>query len=236
MACDPWLAISGKVFHLKGNTMEAKLVVATGKSAGRAIVLKRPRLLIGRSEECDVRPLSEEVSRRHCQVLKETDHVAVEDLGSRNGTFVNGKKIEAKTILHDGDRLRVGSLELTIACVMPNVDRSEEDVSRWLMADDDVGSGLDTTHSIRMEDTASQNTGDESHSSIDVGQDATASETNPSDSAASGDSSLTRSGSLVDAIKESRSKPGTLPTKPKDDSDSSRDAAASALRKFFNNR
>jgi pSer/pThr/pTyr-binding forkhead associated (FHA) protein len=216
--------------------MEAKLIVATGKSAGRAIVLKRPRLLIGRSEECDVRPLSEEVSRRHCQVLKETDHVAVEDLGSRNGTFVNGKKIEAKTILHDGDRLRVGSLELTIACVMPTVDRSEEDVSRWLMADDDVGSGLDTTHSIRMEDTASQNAADESHSSIDVGQDAIASETNPSDSASSDDSSLTRSGSLVDAIKESRSKPGTLPTKPNDDTDSSRDAAASALRKFFNNR
>ncbi len=101
--------------------MEAKLIVATGKSAGRAIVLKRPRLLIGRAEECDIRPLSEEVSRRHCQVLKESDHVAVEDLGSRNGTFVNGKLIEAKTLLHDGDRLRVGSLELTVACVMPSL-------------------------------------------------------------------------------------------------------------------
>jgi len=219
--------------------MEAKLIVATGKSAGRAIVLKRPRLLIGRSEECDVRPLSEEVSRRHCQVLKETDHVAVEDLGSRNGTFVNGKKIEAKTVLHDGDRLRVGSLELTVACVMPNVDRSEEDVSRWLMADDDVGSGLDTTHSIRMADTAMQDGGDPapsdaSHSSIDVGNESTTS--GKAGDSGSDDSSLTRSGSLVEAIKESRSKPGTLPSKPKDDTDSSRDAAASALRKFFNNR
>jgi pSer/pThr/pTyr-binding forkhead associated (FHA) protein len=216
--------------------MEAKLIVATGKSAGRAIVLKRPRLLIGRSEECDVRPLSEEVSRRHCQVLKETDHVAVEDLGSRNGTFVNGKKIEAKTILHDGDRLRVGSLELTVACVMPNVERSEEDVSRWLMADDEPGSGMDTTHSIRMAETATQDPGDPSHSSINVGGESTTSGKAPADSVSQDDSSLTRSGSLVEAIKESRSKPGTLPTKPKDDSDSSRDAAASALRKFFNNR
>lgn len=215
--------------------MEAKLVVATGKSAGRAIVLKRARLLIGRAEECDVRPLSEEVSRRHCQVLKETDHVAVEDLGSRNGTFVNGKRIEAKTVLHDGDRLRVGSLELTVACVMPNVERSEEDVSRWLMTDDDAGGGLDTTHSIRMADTAAQTS---SHSSIDVGNESTASgpAASASGSGAEEDSSVTRSGSLVEAIKESRSKPGTLPTRPKDDTDSSRDAAASALRKFFNNR
>ena len=218
--------------------MEAKLIVATGKSAGRAIVLKRPRLLIGRAEECDVRPLSEEVSRRHCQVLKEADHVAVEDLGSRNGTFVNGKQIEAKTVLHDGDRLRVGSLELTVACVMPNVDRSEEDVSRWLMADDEAGSGMSTTHSIRMSETSTDEEEDASQSSIDVSKEATAEAAGSagSGSDAQEDSSVTRSGSLVDAIKESRSKPGTLPTRPKDDSDSSRDAAASALRKFFNNR
>ena len=219
--------------------MEAKLVVATGKSAGRAIVLKRPRLLIGRAEECDVRPLSEEVSRRHCQVLKEADHVAVEDLGSRNGTFVNGKRIEAKTVLHDGDRLRVGSLELTVACVMPNVDRSEEDVSRWLMADDDVGSGMSTTHSIRMADTSTDEADDASRSSIDVAGDVSAADGGSGSGAGSDapeDSSVARSGSLVDAIKESRAKPGSLPTRPKDDSDSSRDAAASALRKFFNNR
>lgn len=216
--------------------MEAKLIVATGKSAGRAIVLKRPRLLIGRAEECDIRPLSDEVSRRHCQVLKESDHVAVEDLGSRNGTFVNGKRIEAKTLLHDGDRLRVGSLELTIACVMPSVDRSDEDVSRWLMADDETNAALDTTHSIRMADAPTA--GDVSHSSIGLGEEATEAAAAGSDAASGSgtDSSVARSGSLVDAIKESRGKPGTLPTRPKDDTDSSRDAAASALRKFFNNR
>ena len=48
--------------------MIAKLIIASGKSAGRAISIKRNKLLIGRAEECDVRPLSEEVSRRHCAV------------------------------------------------------------------------------------------------------------------------------------------------------------------------
>ena len=48
--------------------MVTKLIVTSGKSAGRSIAIKRNKLLIGRSEECDVRPLSEEVSRRHCAV------------------------------------------------------------------------------------------------------------------------------------------------------------------------
>jgi hypothetical protein len=121
---------------------------------------------------------------------------------------------------------------------MPNVDRSEEDVSRWLMADDEAGSGMSTTHSIRMSETSTDEEGDASQSSIDVSKEATAEAAGSagSGSDAQEDSSVTRSGSMVDAIKESRSKPGTLPTRPKDDSDSSRDAAASALRKFFNNR
>jgi pSer/pThr/pTyr-binding forkhead associated (FHA) protein len=70
--------------------MITKLIVATGKSAGRAIAVKRDKLLIGRAEECDVRPLSEDVSRRHCAIHVGPEEVWVEDLGSRNGTFVNG--------------------------------------------------------------------------------------------------------------------------------------------------
>ena len=78
-------------------SMIAKLIVASGKNAGRAISIKRNKLLIGRAEECDVRPLSEEVSRRHCAVHAGPEDVFVEDLGSRNGTFVNGVRITQKT-------------------------------------------------------------------------------------------------------------------------------------------
>ena len=98
--------------------MLTKLVVASGKSAGRSIAIKRNKLLIGRAEECDVRPLSEEVSRRHCAVTVGPADVWVEDLGSRNGTFVNGTRIETKTRtkVADGDLIRVGSLELRVSC------------------------------------------------------------------------------------------------------------------------
>ena len=87
--------------------MQTKLIVASGKSAGRAIAVKRNKLLIGRAEECDVRPLSEDVSRRHCAIHVGPLDAWAEDLGSRNGTFVNGVRITEKTKLADGDLVRV---------------------------------------------------------------------------------------------------------------------------------
>ncbi len=92
--------------------MVTKLIVASGKSAGRAITVKRNRLLIGRAEECDIRPLSEDVSRRHCAVIVGPAAVWVEDLGSRNGTFVDGSRIAGKVQVTDGAMIRVVSLEL----------------------------------------------------------------------------------------------------------------------------
>ena len=93
--------------------MGTKLVIASGKSAGKAIAVKRDKLLIGRSEECDIRPLSDEVSRRHCAVQIDLGVVWVEDLGSRNGTFVNGRRVHKATLL-PGDTLRVGRVDLVL--------------------------------------------------------------------------------------------------------------------------
>ena len=56
--------------------MVAKLIVASGKSAGRSIALKHGKLLIGRADECDIRPLGDEVSRRHCEVRVDGDALA----------------------------------------------------------------------------------------------------------------------------------------------------------------
>ena len=127
--------------------MVAKLVVASGKSAGRSIALKHGKLLIGRAEECDIRPLGEEVSRRHCAVVEEAGNVTVEDLKSRNGTYVNGVKIAAKVTVADGDIVRVGPLELKVSCAAPApaaapaAEPPMDDVSRWLMADDEPAYG-----------------------------------------------------------------------------------------------
>ena len=208
--------------------MVTKLVVASGKSAGRSIAIKRSKLLIGRAEECDVRPLSEEVSRRHCAVIVGPADVWIEDLGSRNGTYVNGQRIEAKTKLADGDMIKVGSLELRVSCKSAAAaPGGEEDVSRWLMAGDEGAATSDTTKSV----AAQADPADSSESSFVGGLDGSA----------GGDSngSAARSSATISVqdLKDAKSKPGTLPAaaaakKP----DSSRDAAAEALKKFFDRK
>ena len=54
------------------------------------------------------------VSRLHCQLTATADALQVKDLGSTNGTFVNGKRITASA-LRDGDRMTVGRVEFTVS-------------------------------------------------------------------------------------------------------------------------
>ena len=199
--------------------MIAKLIVASGKSAGRAISIKRNRLLIGRAEECDVRPLSEDVSRRHCEVLVGPAEVWVADLGSRNGTFVNGARIAEKTQVVDGDIVRVGTLELKVSCTDPAAKAgTDDDVSRWLVADEKPAGMFDTTQTLPLEPAADVASPTPARAAADVPAPprATALAENP--------------------LQAAKSAPGTLPAAAKKKSDSSRDAAAEALKKFFENR
>ena len=226
--------------------MIVKLVVASGKNAGRAIAVKRNKLLIGRAEDCDVRPLSDEVSRRHCEVNVGPAEVTAQDLGSRNGTFVNGEKIAEKTLLKDGDVLRIGLLELQVSIANPAAKAgSEDDVSRWLMADEEPAGMYDTTRTVPVagvppaaspQDSGSIHAGPtegDTGSSFVSGIDPASSQVGE---APASDKSNPAGMSTVEALKAANSKPGTLPTGNRKSSDSSRDAAAVALRKFFDNR
>lgn len=223
----------------RATPMVTKLIVASGKSAGRAISIKRNKLLIGRAEECDVRPLSEEVSRRHCAIHVGPAEVWVEDLGSRNGTFVNGVRITGKMKVSTGDLVRVGSLELKVSCSAPAAGGSEEDVSKWLMAEEAPAGMFDTTQTLRTTSSAAGSGNDLATDSSSIHADppltAAGSGVTAGGSSASG---ISRSSSAlaIEALKESRSKPGMLPQSAKKPADSSRDAAAEALKKFFGNR
>jgi predicted component of type VI protein secretion system len=150
--------------------------------------------------------------------------VWIEDLGSRNGTFVNGTRIEARTKLADGDMIRVGSLELRVSCQAAVAPGGEADISRWLLADDKAAATTDTTRTL----PAAASDPDDSSESSFVGGLASL----PADSP---DGSVTRSWATISLqdLKDTRSKPGTLPQATAKKSDSSRDAAAEALKKFF---
>ncbi|HXF62161.1 MAG TPA: FHA domain-containing protein [Caldilineaceae bacterium] len=86
----------------------AMLVLQRGSEAGRRWPLDRTRpLVIGRSEECDIVLPDRQVSRYHARITWAGDHFQVEDLGSKNGTHVNGQELTEPMPLHDGDELQI---------------------------------------------------------------------------------------------------------------------------------
>jgi pSer/pThr/pTyr-binding forkhead associated (FHA) protein len=99
--------------------MEVKLVVMGGKRAGQEVPVPHSKFLIGRAEDCHLRPASDLVSRHHAVILIEEGFVAIRDFASRNGTFVNGQKIKNEQELKSGDHLKIGPLEFEVRLDVP---------------------------------------------------------------------------------------------------------------------
>ncbi|TWT87557.1 Phosphoserine phosphatase RsbP [Pseudobythopirellula maris] len=85
----------------------ASLRVLTGAEPNRRYTIDAEQSVIGRSSECEVALDVAAVSRRHATILHQEGRFFAEDLGSRNGTFVNGQKIIGRTPLRSGDKLLV---------------------------------------------------------------------------------------------------------------------------------
>ncbi len=69
---------------------------------------KRDSVVIGRAPDCDVVIQDLKASRRHCQLTRKTDGFLLEDLGSRNGTLVNGAKITQPLLLKANQTFQIG--------------------------------------------------------------------------------------------------------------------------------
>ena len=93
--------------------MIVQLVVAMGNRTGQIIPVSGEKFIIGRAEDCHLRPRSDLISRYHCAILVGND-VIVRDLGSRNGVHLNGEKVEAERTLKNGDKLVIGPLEFYV--------------------------------------------------------------------------------------------------------------------------
>ncbi len=94
--------------------MQVQLKVIGGKQNGQLISINRPKFMIGRADDCQLKSKNELISRYHCVLLTEEGYVGVRDLGSRNGVFVNGEKIDEETELRNADRLMIGPLEFEV--------------------------------------------------------------------------------------------------------------------------
>jgi pSer/pThr/pTyr-binding forkhead associated (FHA) protein len=223
--------------------MDVVLKVVEGAKSGGKIAVKKAEFVIGRGQDCHLCAGSSAISRKHCVILRQDARVAVKDLGSRNGTLLNGKKIEGETELKSGDEIVVGPLKfqvlitpglanaklpevksvaeaVTRAAEKPVHDPGDEDISRWLLAPINPTAGAET-QTIRMDETSA--------ASLKSFAAAVDSDTKALDMVKE---------EAADAEEEKKGKgPGKLPKQPsKPETKDSREAAAEALRAWSRRR
>lgn len=228
--------------------MQLQLKVLTGGHEGKLISVKQDKFLIGRSDSCQLRPKSESISRKHCAIIRKDGRILLMDLKSRNGTEVNGKKLDPSRakILKNEDHIKVGKLEFIalIEAGVSNVKRSEvkdvkeaaartaENISESRYEDVDVSSWLEEADQFERKTIDSsdpitrqfqiENVGDSGET--DISTDSTVMEAQEAQE------------TKADEIKKKK-KPGKLPPIPKSAStENSKDAAQETLRKFFSGR
>ena len=227
--------------------MLLKLKVTEGSNAGKEIIINKDKFLIGRADDCNLRPHSDAISRRHCVIIKTDKAVGVRDLKSRNGTIVNGDKITGDKRLRNGDKLEVGPLKFevvieTTAAVEAAPTKNKEVassgtqdpgiggmVSQWLEEADDVAReeqrlGSPETREYRFDDTSRIEI---DQAALDEAAKKRTAEMNLDEENKSGDKKQDR---------KDKKEPAKLPKfeVKKDQPKDTQEAAQQVLRKLFN--
>jgi hypothetical protein len=84
------------------------LIIHEGEKAGQRWTIHEDELVVGRGGECDLVLPERQVSREHIRIYRAGDSYYLEDLDSKNGTWVNGKQVQATTVpLNDGDEVQI---------------------------------------------------------------------------------------------------------------------------------
>jgi hypothetical protein len=97
---------------------EVEREVVTLTVDGNEYPVTSRRVVLGRSRECDIRVPDANVSRRHAELRQEGATYWIVDLGSTNGTEVNGRRVERAKVL-DGDRIRIGGTDVVFGRSLP---------------------------------------------------------------------------------------------------------------------
>ncbi|QDU87498.1 Oxoglutarate dehydrogenase inhibitor [Pirellulimonas nuda] len=238
-----------------------KLKVLGGAKEGAEIPLKKDQFLIGRSKECTLRAGSEAISRKHCLIALADGRATIRDLGSRNGTIVNEKKIGGETSLNHGDEIQVGPLKFRfeaaeiksgkqpkVANVADAVGRAasqakstergsegvfEDDISKWLIGPSHSDLASNETQTMQLDETRAAGLKSVRLDQAAAGEPETLEEEDLERTLAGGEDADDQ-----DAQKKAGKKqPGKLPPlPPKSQAKDSREAAADILRQMSRRR
>ena len=89
-----------------------RLEIVDGPEKGRGFPIERDETVIGRLTYCDVVLAHKNISRQHARVVRSGSEYFLEDLDSTNGTFLNGKRVRARTRIRDYDLVRIYDVTL----------------------------------------------------------------------------------------------------------------------------
>jgi diguanylate cyclase (GGDEF)-like protein len=117
------LPISSNLFE---GTKRPYLMVIAGAQVGELHKVLKPRTTIGRAQDADIRIVDDGISRHHVEIRLEGDRVLIRDLGSTNGTFRNGTRVESVTEVADGDKVSVGSTTILKFTFKDGIDEAYE--------------------------------------------------------------------------------------------------------------
>ncbi len=219
--------------------MQVVLRVVGGKNDGREITIAVPRFIIGRGDTAHLRPASDLVSREHCEILFGDGKVVINDLASRNGTFVNGKQLTETHVAKSGDSLRIGRLQFEVVIDPVKASAKKPRVG------DVVEAAARTAQNKKpsLEDSITDWLTDAEDDPNTAERSAIASsetiQLNLEETSVFGTSKkdpVAKKGESKDEESPSKGGPKKLPPMPKHQHDSSTTAADDVLKKFFNRR
>jgi two-component system cell cycle response regulator len=104
-----------------GKRDRAYLVVLAGASVGEMYKVEGDKVVIGRGQKAQIRLFDDGISREHAQIVIEGNQIILQDLGSTNGTFCNGLKVDRRELV-DGDKILVGSTTILKFTYHDNLD------------------------------------------------------------------------------------------------------------------
>lgn len=246
--------------------MYVGLRIANGSNSGRLVKIPISDFIIGRHEGCHLRLKSDAISRKHCVIKIKDSVVYIRDLKSRNGTFINGERLEGKKELKYGDVLKIGKIKFQIVIehgvggvkkeevkspqeAAARAAKSEEPLSKEDQAGDSISSWLEEADEIDREkglnDPDSRHYKTEETERVAMPKEITDTiSLSMADEDTKVEPKPKELGAESEGDEESndsngkpkKQEPGKLPMLPGMQAKDSQDAASRALKDFFNRR